>query len=254
MRCCLHTLLFKAAMLVALNSWGQVPLTIDPSFEYCVTPELIEQFGQGFEVVDVSLRVGGDMITTGNKLQKVLYPGAPSGGGILLVDGSGAFVPSPFTGAGTGSITEMSNGQYFYGYKRYSSNGERDFTFGYPGLPWYDLIDWHVLDDRSVLVAGAFKLVPEGQIEYGLIKVNEWGLLDATFTPRKIGPGTNQVISRLIPLANGQFLANGSFGTYDGEFSGPVVQINADGSRDPRSISRRGKEPWGRYWNSPMGR
>jgi len=233
MRMLRNIALHMVTSLVAMCGCAQIPLTIDPSFEYCVTPELIEQFGEGFEVVDVSLRDDGTIITTGNRLQKVLYPWAASGGGVLLIDNTGAYIESPFTSAASGKITEMTNGQYFYWYRRIDSDGNRDWTFGYPSLPWYDVMDWHVFEDRSVLVGGAFKLEPEGQIEYGLIKVDEWGLPDPTFTARKVGPGTSRVVHTLEPLNNGQFLANGTFSIYDGEFSGPVARINADGSRDP---------------------
>ncbi|MEZ4790172.1 MAG: T9SS type A sorting domain-containing protein [Flavobacteriales bacterium] len=233
MRIVRNIALHMATNLVAMCAGAQTPLTIDPSFEYCVTPELIEQFGEGFEVVDVSLRDDGTIITTGNRLQKVLYPWAASGGGVLLIDNTGAYIESPFTSAASGKITEMTNGQYFYWYRRINSDGNRDWTFGYPSLPWYDVMDWRVFEDRSVLVGGAFKLEEEGQIEYGLIKVDEWGLPDPNFAARKVGPGTSRVVHTLEPLNNGQFLANGTFSTYDGEFSGPVARINADGSRDP---------------------
>lgn len=228
-----HIALHMTTYLVVMCSWAQVPLTIDQSFEYCVTPELIEQFGEGFKVVDISLRDDGKIITTGNGLQKVVHSWAASGGGVLLIDNTGAYIESPFTSAASGKITEMVNGQYFYWYKRINNDGTHDYTFGQPGLPWYDLSDWYVFDDRSVFVGGAFKLVPDGLIEYGLIKVDEWGQLDPTFTARKIGPGTSRVLHTLEPLSNGQFLANGTFSTYEGEFSGPVARINADGSRDP---------------------
>jgi len=226
-------LVLASSLGLAASGWAQAPLTIDPTFEYCVTPELIEQYGQGFEVVDVSLRLDGTIITTGNRLQKVVHPWAASGGGVLLIDNSGAYIESPFTSAASGDITEMTNGQYFYWYKRINNDGTHDFTFGQPGLPWYDLSDWHVFDDRTVLVGGAFQLDPEGSIEYGLIKVDEWGAPDPSFTARRIGPGASRVVDTLEPLSNGQFLANGTFTTYDGESTGPVVRINADGSRDP---------------------
>lgn len=229
----IKTIALLFSSLLAMSGRAQIPLTIDPTFEYCVTPELIEQFGEGFKVYDLSLRADGTIITTGQRLQKVIYPWAGSGGGVLLIDHTGAFVPSPFSGPSSSKISELPNGQYFYGYKRFENSGERDFSFGSPGLPYHSLGDWYVFDDRSVLVGGAFKLVPEGQIEYGLIKVDEWGLPDPSFTARKVGQGTSHVLDVLEPLSNGQFLANGSFSTYDGEFSGPVVRINADGSRDP---------------------
>jgi len=228
-----HIALLLATHLVARSGWAQTPLTIDPAFEYCVTPELIEQFGEGFKVYDVSLREDGTMITTGNRLQKVIHPWAASGGGVLKISNTGAYIESPFTGPSSSKITELANGQYFYGYKRFENSGERDFSFGGMGLSYTSISDWYVFEDRSVLVGGAFKLDPEGPIEYGLIKVDEWGLPDPTFTPRKVGPGTSRVVHTLEPLNNGQFLANGSFSTYDGEFSGPVARINADGSRDP---------------------
>lgn len=226
-------LLLLTHSVAAIGS-AQAPLTIDPTFEYYITPEWIEQFGNSFEVIDISLRANGDIITSGNRLQP---PGGPTGGsmgGTVLVNSSGQFVHSPFQEQGaSGKITELENGQYFYGYKRFNSTGERDFTFGPIGLPWYSTSDWHVFDDRTVLVGGAFKLEPEGAIEYGLIKVDEWGVPDPSFTARRIGPGASRVLHTLEPLSNGQLLANGTFTTYDGESTGPVVRINADGSRDP---------------------
>ncbi len=234
-----HTLmrtltLLAATVLVAAKGGAQTPLTIDPTFEYFITPEWIEQWGSGFYVADIALRPEGEIITSGNQLHP---PGGATGGspgGTLLVDGTGAFVDSPFQGQGAaGRISVLDDGSYFYGYKRYDSTGERDFSFGFPDLPYVGLSDWYVYPDRSVLVGGAFKLEEDGLIEYGLIKVDEWGAYDPTYTARKVGPGTSGTVGRIFPLNNGQFVLSGSFSTYEGEFSGPVVRINPDGSRDP---------------------
>jgi len=225
--------LLAATVLVATISGAQTPLTIDPTFEYFITPEWIEQWESRFSISDIALRPEGEIITSGNHLHP---PGGVSGGpagGTLLVDGSGAFVDSPFQSqGGSGKISMLTNLQYFYGYKRWNTTGERDFSFGQPGIPFIGLSDWHVFPDRSVLVGGRFKLEEDGLIEYGLIKVDEWGALDTTFTARKIGPGTSLDVERIHPLENGQYLLSGSFTTYEGEFSGPVLRINPDGSRD----------------------
>jgi len=225
--------LLAATILVAANTGAQTPLTIDPSFEYYIPPELIEQYGSGFTVNIVLLRPDDEILTLGNRL---CPPGSPvtSGGSTSMVDGSGAYVDSPFQLSGaSGRLLTLPNGQFFGGYKRYNPNGQRDWTFGYAGLPFFGAWDWDVLPDRSVLVGGRFKLEDDGLIEYGLLKVDEWGGLDPTFTARKIGPGTSRDLDRIYPLANGQYLMGGSFTTYDGEFSGPLVRINPDGSRDP---------------------
>ena len=227
--------LVMATIGVATTSGAQTPLTLDTTFEHFMTPEWIEQWGTGsFSVNDIALRPDGLLLLTGNRLRP---PGDPSGGvvggGVLLVDEQGDYVESPFNSSSGGRITELPNGQYFYGYKRWNATGERDFSFGYPDLPFQGTSDFHVYPDRTVLVGGMFKIEEDGLIEYGLIKVDEWVEYDPNFTARKIGPGTSRIVDRIFPLNNGQFLISGSFTTYEGEFSGPIIRINADGTRDP---------------------
>ena len=225
--------LLVATMLVVTNSGAQTPLTLDTTFVHFITPEWIVQWNGGFVVKDVALRPDGNLLLTGNQLRP---PGTPTGngaGGVLLVDEHGDYVASEFNSSSGGRITEMLNGQYFYGYKRWNANGTRDLTFGYPDLPYQGTMSHHVLPDRSVLVVGMFKIEEDGLIEYGLIRVDEWGEYDPTYTARKVGPGTSQTVDRIIPVSNDQFILSGTFSTYEGEFSGPIIRINADGTRDP---------------------
>lgn len=218
---------------ITITGGAQTSLTLDTTFEHFITPQWIDQWGDSFRVNDVVLRPDGLLLTTGNRLRP---PGGPTGGGaggVLLVDANGDYVESLFNSGSGGRITEMPNGQYFYGYKRWNANGERDFSFGYPDLPHYSVSDTYVFQDRSVILAGLFKLQEDGLIEYGLIRVDEWGEYDPTFTARKIGPGTSRIVDRIIPVSNAQFIISGSFSTFEGEFSGPIIRINSDGSRDP---------------------
>ena len=226
--------LLVAIVGVATTSGAQTPLTLDTTFEHFMTPEWIEQWGTGsFSVNDIALRSDGLLLTTGNRLRPPGGATGGGGGGVLLVNENGDYVESPFNSGSGGRITELPNGQYFYGYKRWNATGERDFSFGYPDLPFQGTSDFHVYPDRTVLVGGMFKIEEDGLIEYGLIKVDEWGEYDPNFTARKIGPGTSRIVDRIFPLNNGQFLISGSFTTYEGEFSGPIIRINPDGTRDP---------------------
>src|SRR3954464_6527589 len=55
------------------------------------------------------------------------------------------------------------------------------------------------------------------------------GQVDPTFQP---GRGPNGTVRAILPLSDGSILVAGDFSQWNGEPSGSVVRLHADGSRD----------------------
>ncbi len=80
-----------------------------------------------------------------------------------------------------------------------------------------------------VLVGGGFDLV-QGTRRGHLARLLPNGTFDATFNPG--GAGLNGDVVALLALPTGQWLVGGSFSRYNGVATGPLVRLNADGTRD----------------------
>ena len=160
---------------------------------------------------------------------QVLSPDAVGGiGCTVMIDPQGGYIDR--FSDGIGEIVELPNGQYFYNYKRINNDGTTDLSFGHPNTSSENYMDWHVYEDRTVLLAGLFNLNWGDPLEICLIKVDEWGEIDTTFTMRR--GQVDRPATHIHSLSNGQFLLNGTWNEYEGYQCGTLVRINADGSPD----------------------
>ena len=235
-----------AAILAATNSGAQTPLTIDPTFQFYYGPDLMDHWsaiyagGNGAwtpAVGDVLLRSDGSILATGNHLLKRLDE-MPWGGQVSVVfaaQGDGSllqYLPS----CNSHVIEIPSSSQYFSNNNRKQDDCSLDHSFGMPDIyvNQRSQIGWHIFDDRSALSAGYFRITQSDPLRYVLIKVDQWGEWDSSWTPRYASRngGADVQGKQLVKLSNGQFLFNGRWSHYEGRPTGTIVRINMDGSQD----------------------
>jgi uncharacterized delta-60 repeat protein len=82
--------------------------------------------------------------------------------------------------------------------------------------------------EGSIYFTGTYDLV-SGELRSGMSKLTPNGYIDEVFS---IGSGFDGNIFRLVSLSTDQVLVIGDFTTYNGVVTGPMVQINGDGSID----------------------
>lgn len=229
MRC--HFCLF-GLLLLANVAKAQVPLTLDTNFRFYYTPEYVENAWRT-TVAGMALRHNGDLLLSGGAggfTDGVQIPAFGTGYAALIDANDGSFVDRIVLG---GDLTEIpSTNQYFATYTRFNYEGGGDFSFGWPDLDMVINVHpcWHVFEDRSVMVGGNYRIRAGELADKVLIKVDEWGVWDSTFTPRRAHVDAHGYM--LHPLRNGQFLFNGEWYEYEGRPSGALIRINSDGSQD----------------------
>ncbi|MBI5770412.1 MAG: immunoglobulin domain-containing protein [Verrucomicrobia bacterium] len=81
-----------------------------------------------------------------------------------------------------------------------------------------------------ILVGGDFIDVAGNASRDRLVRLNTDGGLDTTFNPT--GSGPSSTVNVIRPLASGQILIGGFFGTYNGSSANGLARLNADGSID----------------------
>lgn len=224
----MRSLSVVVAILMAADGVTQTPLSIDPSFQFYLNPQWPGQWdnSSGPTVGGLAIRENGDLLVNGIQ---VLSPVVVGGiGCTVMIDPQGGYIDR--FSDGIGEIVELSNGQYFYNYKRINNDGTTDLSFGHPNTAYEAYIDWHVYADRSVLLAGLFSMSDDDPLDICLIKVDEWGEIDTSFTMRR--GQVDKPASHIHSLSNGQFLLNGTWNEYEGYQCGTLVRINADGSPD----------------------
>lgn len=231
-----------AATLAATNSGAQVPLTIDPSFQFYYTADLMDYWSANYaggngmwtpNVGDVLLRNNGNVLATGNDLIKPLHE-LPWGGRVSVEfaahgDGSVLYYRPSCT---SGVIEIPGTDMWFSNNRRRFNDCSIDYSFGWADLYIANrtLDGWYVFEDSSALSTGYFRLTQSDPLRYALIKVDKWGELDSTFTHRHAsGDAYGKQLRR---LSNGQFLFNGKWTHYEGRPVGRIIRINADGSQD----------------------
>ena len=222
-------LLLAATTWVAASCLAQVPLTIDHSFIFQVTPAYIAQWDytsvlHAFERDDGTILVGGPSLDIPDQ-------DSPEGGS-FLINRYGDFVPSNFISVPYNGLTALANGQYLANHRRWDNDGTSDPSWLYDpdGLPVFTRYAWNVFEDRSMLLGGSFRLTEESPIDICLIKLNENGWLDATWPVRHCDP--YRKMNNIYPLRNGKYLIGGDWNNYEGQPTGPFVRINVDGSPD----------------------
>lgn len=84
--------------------------------------------------------------------------------------------------------------------------------------------------DGKVVVGGQFDSF-SGQNANGLVRLTATGTLDAAFTTN-LGTGFSGPVNAVVLQPDGKILAGGVFMTFNGQPTGPLVRLNADGTRD----------------------
>lgn len=238
----MRTLLVLLMSLAATNSGAQTPLTIDTTFRFYYTPELMDYWSEYFaggngmwtpSIIDVLLRNNDNILAVGSHLIKPLdqVPWGDQVGVEMAPYGDGSVVAYRMSCGGS-VIDIPGTDMWFSNNRRRFNDCSVDHSFGWADLHIANrtLDGWHVFEDSSALSSGYFRLTQSDPLRYVLIKVDKWGELDPTFTHR---PASGDVYGKqLRPLRNGQFLFNGRWTHYDGRPSGTIIRINADGSQD----------------------
>ncbi|MFZ1691696.1 MAG: T9SS type A sorting domain-containing protein [Flavobacteriales bacterium] len=230
-----------AAIVAATNSGAQVPLTIDPAFQFYYTADLMDYWSATYGggggmwqpfVSDVVLRNNGQILVTGGQLHPIIeIPFSPKS---LLLHGYGDGEVVEFMPYAIGLLIPLPISNQYFSNRRRNYDLTIDFSFGSSGLPtsYVSHHGWHVFEDRSALAAGFFRIRPGEPDDKVLIRVDQWGAWDSTFTPRAAAHPLGPIGERLVQLRNGQFLFNGNWTHYDGRPTGTIIRINADGSQD----------------------
>lgn len=229
-------LLLAVVFMVATVGKAQTALTVDTTFRFYYSPEYVEYWAGvnnawAPSVWDIMLRHNGELLlSSGGFTDGVQFPASATGFAALINAEDGSLVERILINS---TLTEIpSTNQYFANYKRFNYDGGVDYSFGWPDLAQVENTHpcWHVFEDRSVMVGGSYQIRSGEPADKVLIKVDEWGQWDSTFTPRRAHVGAQGFM--LYPLRNGQFLFSGDWYEYEGRPSGAVIRINADGSQD----------------------
>lgn len=233
--------MLAATLSVAASSGAQVPLTVDTNFRFFYTPAIIDYWDSvltwnwGPHISDVILRNNGEvMLLGGNVMPLNQIPWA--GNHSLIVDAEGQ--PEYFMGSfGGGQLIEVPlTNQYFNPgvSKRFNYDSSLDFSFGMASIYLQNraINSWQIFPDRSGIVAGTYQLRADTPRDIVLIKMDQWGEWDSTWTPRRAAGWGEPYGQMLFPLSNGQYLFNGSWTSYEGRPSGTLVRIEADGTLD----------------------
>lgn len=229
-------------LTAALAAQAQVPLTVDTAFRFYYTPQVLEMgdtlgFGQWTpSVIDVVQRLDGRAMIVGSSLMPVdQIPWGTRKAVVLNNDGS----PHQFIGNLGGKLIEIpSTNQYFISSgRRINYDGSLDLSYTFDVTDYALPSPWatggyHVLEDRSVLISGLFRL-RDNPNEYPLAKADQWGHRDTTFVMREITGYPNRKGLQLFPLRGGGYLLNGQNWThYGGHPVGALIRLADDGSLD----------------------
>ncbi len=83
--------------------------------------------------------------------------------------------------------------------------------------------------DGKILLAGAFQNYA-GSGKNNLVRLNNDGTVDPTFNPG--GSGPSHIVHDLALMNDGRIIIGGIFSAYNGQPSGFVLRLHADGTRD----------------------
>ena len=230
--------LLAATVLVAANSGAQTPLTIDTGFRFYYTPELMDHWEGAVStwqpsVANVVLRNDGRVMANGpalTLLSEMLWGSFRS----VFMEAGGDGTVAEFGYPCGGHLIEIpETDQYHSGNWRRNYDCTTDFTFGSADfhLNNRSFESWQIFEDRTGLVAGYFRITEEDPLRYVLVKVDQWGEWDSTYTPRSAA-GPDIFGKTLFPLNSGQYLFNGNWSSYEGLACNSVIRIGPDGVQD----------------------
>lgn len=92
--------------------------------------------------------------------------------------------------------------------------------------------------DGKILVVGQFTTF-DGVAVGGIARLNADGTLDTTFASN-VGTGADSVVRAVATQADGKIIIAGQFSDFDGQTSGKIARLNADGSLDMSFSSATG--------------
>lgn len=133
-----------------------------------------------------------------------------------------------------GDFSISANGESRYSIARINTDGGLDTSFNFALSSSITVNCVAVQPDGKVLIGGDFGFSIGGQTARGILRLNENGSRDGSFSP---GTGaTSQVLSSavrsVILQSNGKILIGGDFTQYNGTTRNRIARINADGSLD----------------------
>jgi uncharacterized delta-60 repeat protein len=120
------------------------------------------------------------------------------------------------------------NGDFVGKLTKLNQNGSRDNTFSVGEGFDDDVYGITVQPDGKILVAGSFTQFDTNS-HRRLVRLLPNGSLDPAF---QIGSGFNFPVYETIVQPDGKILVAGFFTSFNGESTGRIVRLNADGSRD----------------------
>ena len=158
------------------------------------------------------------------------------------------FDNSPFPGPFlfTGSIVKMNNTSrsMYQGYPSSTltgSSANKGFEVNDLGQTFYDGYVYDIVQqsDGKFIIGGFFSRY-SGQTRYSIIRINDNGTIDSSFT---IGTGFNKVgsfpqntltspIYTIKLQSDGKILVGGEFTQYNGFSNYGIIRLNSDGTRD----------------------
>ena len=256
--------LLVATTLLATNSGAQTPLTIDTTFNFYYTPELMDYWeanyagGAGMwqpRVGGLVWRTDGNIMVTGDQLLDLGE--VPWGGERSLIiepSGSGSITEQLST-CGPQVIEMPAANQYFSPNRRRNYDCSSDVSFGQANFYFNERNpeSWQIFEDRSALVAGYFRITENDPLRYVLVKVDQWGEWDSTYTPRS-ATGPDVWGEELFPLVSGQYLFSGNWSTYEGRPCTSVIRIEADGTQDTTFAFRSSRSTLAAVHEQPDGK
>ena len=123
---------------------------------------------------------------------------------------------------------------------RLNANGTADATFNagtgpVNGAATEQLNTVAGQPDGKVLVGGAFTSF-SGQRAGDLVRLTATGALDAAFNAN-LGTGFDRQVNTVVVQPDGKILVGGTFGTFNGRPTDPLLRLNADGTLDTTFLS-----------------
>lgn len=112
---------------------------------------------------------------------------------------------------------------------RLNADGSLDGTFTTGSGASFSVNTMCPLSGGKVLIGGAFSTYAGSAAPY-LARLQADGTLDTTFNSGGAGPDGN--VNCALIQGDGKILLAGAFSHYNGDSVGPVVRLNADGSRE----------------------
>jgi uncharacterized delta-60 repeat protein/uncharacterized repeat protein (TIGR01451 family) len=193
-----------------------------------------------FSVVNLANSPYIARLNLNGQLDTSFYPGSGADGAIYCI--AQMFLPSASTNQANppyyviGGLFANYDGNPASGVARVTPNGTFDPNFNIGLGVTSSEAAVHALaitPNNQILVAGDFTAF-DNQVHHHLVRLNEDGTLDTTFTPFDGTPSSdiNGSIRALVVQPDGRILIGGDFTSIDGTNFNYIARLNSDGSID----------------------